>query len=78
MMKVQFYSRANCPLCEEARLMLELVKEDISLDIEEINIEKNDELHEKYLLRIPVIESGGEIIQEGRIDYPTLLEAFTS
>jgi hypothetical protein len=58
--------------------MLELVKEDINLDIEEINIEEDDELHEKYLIRIPVIESGGEIIQEGRIDYPTLLEAFTS
>ena len=78
MMKVQFYSRSNCPLCEEARLMLELVRDDIYLDIEEINIEEDDELHEKYLLRIPVIESGGEIIQEGRIDYPTLLEAFTS
>ena len=77
-MKVQLYSRTNCPLCEEARLMLELVKDDINLDIEEINIEEDDKLHEKYLLRIPVIESGGEIIQEGRIDYPTLLEAFTS
>lgn len=78
MMKVQFYSRSNCPLCEEARLMLELVKDDIYLDIEEINIEEDDKIHEKYLLRIPVIESGGVIIQEGRIDYPTLLEAFTS
>ncbi|MDX1807379.1 MAG: glutaredoxin family protein [Paenisporosarcina sp.] len=77
-MKVQFYSRSNCPLCEEAKLMLELVKEDIYLDVEEINIEEDDELHEKYLLRIPVIESKGQIIQEGRIDYPTLLEAFTS
>ena len=77
-MKVQFYSRSNCPLCEEARLMLELVKEDVYLDVEEINIEEDDELHEKYLLRIPIIESKGQIIQEGRIDYPTLLEAFTS
>lgn len=77
-MKVQLYSRTNCPLCEEARLMLELVKDDINFDIEEINIEEDDELHEKYLLRIPVIESGGKVIQEGRIDYPTLLEAFTS
>ena len=58
--------------------MLELVKEDTSLEIEEINIEEDDELHEKYLLRIPVIMSKGEIIQEGRIDYLTLLEAFTS
>ena len=75
-MKVQLYSRPNCPLCEEARLMLKLVMEDVPLIIEEINIEDNDEIHEKYLLRIPVIVSEGLVIQEGRIDYPTLLEAF--
>ncbi|WP_342543122.1 glutaredoxin family protein [Paenisporosarcina sp. FSL H8-0542] len=77
-MNVQFYSRPNCPLCEDARMMLQLVKEDVELHIEEINIEDNDDIHEKYLLRIPVIESNGVVIQEGRIDYPTLLEAFTS
>ncbi|EPD50609.1 hypothetical protein HMPREF1210_02578 [Paenisporosarcina sp. HGH0030] len=77
-MNVQFYSRPNCTLCEDARMMLQLVKEDVELHIEEINIEDNDDIHEKYLLRIPVIESNGVVIQEGRIDYPTLLEAFTS
>ncbi|MGB3261241.1 glutaredoxin family protein [Paenisporosarcina sp.] len=77
-MNVQFYTRPNCPLCEDARLMLELVKEDVVLHIEEINIEDNDDIHEKFLLRIPVIERDGVVIQEGRIDYPTLLEAFTS
>ena len=76
-MNVQFYSRPNCTLCEDARMMLQLVEEDVELHIEEINIEDNDDIHEKYLLRIPVIESNGVVIQEGRID-PTLLEAFTS
>lgn len=76
-MIVQLYSRPNCPLCEEAKLMLQLVMEDVPLIIEEINIEDHDEIHEKYLLRIPVIESQGWVIQEGRIDYPTLFEAFT-
>lgn len=77
-MKVQLYSRNNCTLCDDARLMLQLVKEDVYLDIEEINIEEVEEIHEKYFLRIPVIEREGEIIQEGRIDYATLLEAFAS
>jgi len=58
--------------------MLQLVNEDVELEIEEINIEEDDHIHEKYLLRIPVIVSNGEVVQEGRIDYPTLLEAFTS
>ena len=77
-LKVQFYSRPNCPLCEDARLLLRLVEEDVQLDIEEINIEDDDQIHEKYLLRIPVIVSNGEVIQEGRIDYPTLVEAFST
>lgn len=76
-MKVYFYTRSNCPLCEEARLMLNLVREDVDIEIEEIDIEKNEKIHEKYLLRIPVVKYDGKIIQEGRIDYPSLVEAFT-
>jgi len=59
-------------------LILKLVEEDVDLDITEINIEENDLIHEKYLLRIPVIVYKDEVVQEGRIDYPTLLEAFIS
>ncbi|WP_075619835.1 glutaredoxin family protein [Paenisporosarcina indica] len=77
-MRVQFYSRPNCPLCEEASLMLRMVEEDVPLEIETINIEDDDTIHEKYMLRIPVIISEGKVIQEGRIDYPTLIEAFSS
>jgi arsenate reductase-like glutaredoxin family protein len=76
-MKVQFYSRPNCSLCEEARLILKLVEEDVNLDITEINIENDDLIHEKYLLRIPVIVYEDKVVQEGIIDYPTLLEAFS-
>lgn len=76
-LRVQFYSRPNCPLCEEARLILRMVEEDVQLEIEYINIEDDENIHEKYLLRIPVIISNGKVIQEGRIDYPTLLEAFS-
>lgn len=77
-MLIQFYTRINCSLCEEARLMLQLVSDDVKLQIEEINIEDDDRIHEKYMIRIPVIEKDGLVIQEGRIDYPTLLEALTT
>lgn len=77
-MEIQFYTRPNCSLCEEARLMIQLVAEDMELEIEEINIEINDRIHEKYMIRIPVIERDGIVILEGRIDYPTLLEALTN
>ncbi|RPJ95747.1 glutaredoxin family protein [Rummeliibacillus sp. TYF005] len=74
MRKIIYYSRPNCELCEEGRLMLNLVKEDIPFDIIEVNIEENDAIHEKYMLMIPVVEKDGEIIQYGSLDYVTLLE----
>lgn len=75
-MIVQFYTRPGCHLCEEARLMLKLVQEDVAFEINEVNIEEDEELHEKYMLMIPVVEFENEIIQYGQVDYATLLDAF--
>lgn len=72
---ITLYTRSNCELCEEAKLMLELVKEDFPLDYQEVDIESDDELHEKYMLMIPVIEKDGEILIYGKIGYVELLEA---
>lgn len=74
-MIVHFYTRPGCHLCDDARMMLKLVQEDVPFQIEEHNIEEEDQLHEKYMLMIPVVEYQGEIIQYGNIDYVTLLEA---
>lgn len=74
MKKVHYYSRPNCELCKEGLLMMQLVQEDVDFELEIINIETNDELHEKYMLMIPVVEIDNEIIQYGQIDYPTILE----
>lgn len=74
-LKVRFYSRPDCPLCEEGLHTLKLVQEDVPFDIELKNIEEDDTLHEKYMLMIPVVEENGRIIQYGQLDYVTLLEA---
>lgn len=75
-MNVHFYTRPGCHLCDNARLMLKLVQEDVSFGINEVNIEEDDALHEKYMLMIPVVEFENEIIQYGQVDYATLLDAF--
>ena len=77
-MRVNFYTRPGCHLCDEARLMIGLVQEDYQLDVEEHNIELDDELHEKYMLMIPVIERNGEVLIYGNIDYVSLVEALDS
>lgn len=74
-MKIQFFSRPDCPLCVEGLTMLKLVQEDVDFDIEVINIEDDDKIHEKYMLMIPVVEKDGEVIQYGNLDYVSLLEA---
>ncbi len=74
-LKVRFYSRPDCPLCEEGLHTLKLVQEDVPFDIELKNIEEDDTLHEKYMLMIPVVEENGRVIQYGQLDYVTLLEA---
>ena len=74
---VKFYSRPNCELCIEGLHTLKIVQEDIAFTIEKYNIEENDTLHEKYMLMIPVVEVNDEVIQYGKLDYPTLFEALS-
>lgn len=74
-MIVKFYSRPNCELCVEGLQTLKIVQEDVAFTIEQYNIEESDMLHEKYMLMIPVVEKDGKVIQYGRLDYVTLLDA---
>lgn len=74
-MNVKYYSRANCGLCVDGLRTLKLVQEDIAFDIEIIDIEKDDAIHERYMLMIPVVEKEGQILQYGNLDYATLAEA---
>jgi len=75
---VKFFSRDNCGLCVDGLLTLKLVQEDINFDIEIINIEEDESIHEKYMLMIPVVEKDGQVIQYGNLDYATLMEHLCS
>lgn len=72
---ITLYTRANCPLCEEAKLMLLLVQEDFAVEWEEVDIESDEALHEKYMLMIPVIEHNGRTAIYGKVGYIELVEA---
>lgn len=74
-MIIKFYSKPDCGLCIEGLHTLKIVQEDIDFTIEHYNIEEDDEVHEKYMLMIPVVEYKGEVVQYGHLDYATLYEA---
>ncbi|PPA70162.1 glutaredoxin family protein [Jeotgalibacillus proteolyticus] len=71
-MKVEFYTRPNCGLCDEAKLMLSLVQEEVPFTLIEHNIEERDDWTEEYGLLIPVVKVDGEVVQYGKVDYVTL------
>ena len=66
---VKLYARPDCHLCDEARDGLEaMVAEGAGFEIEEVDIDSDDELHSRYLERIPVIAIGDEVICELGLD----------
>lgn len=75
-MHVNFYTKRNCSLCKEAELMMQLVQEDFPLTWTAIDIEENDKLHEKYMLKIPVIANDDDELLYGMISYIDLVELF--
>lgn len=63
--KVTVYSRPDCHLCDEALGQIrELASDGPPFTLEVIDIEKDDELMKRYLERIPVVETGGEVVSE--------------
>ena len=75
-MDVIFYTKSNCPLCDEAEQMMQLVQEDYPLKWTSFNIEEDDEKHEQYMLMIPVIEKDGHVLCFGNISYMDVISLF--
>lgn len=75
-MHVNFYTKPGCHLCDEAETMMKLVQEDFPLTWTTIDIETDDESHEKYMMMIPVVEKDGEVVAFGSIGYVDLIDLF--
>ncbi|MDO8636050.1 MAG: glutaredoxin family protein [Dehalococcoidia bacterium] len=64
MIRLTFYSKPNCPLCDEARDMLEDVNQEFALVVTEINILRSPAIYEKYKYIIPVLElENGQVVK---------------
>ena len=75
---VVLYARPDCHLCDEARAGLErMLANRHSFELEEVNIESDEELHARFLERIPVVELDGKIVSELFLDRPALESRLT-
>ncbi|MEN1967275.1 glutaredoxin family protein [Lentibacillus sp. N15] len=75
MSHVIFYTKNNCPLCEDARALLKLLQQDYSFTMEERDIYTNDEWLEKYQLLIPYVKVNTVELNCEQINYDTLEDA---
>jgi glutaredoxin len=66
--KVKFYTKENCLLCEKAKAILVDLAKEFPLEIVERDIYKDDVLLELYQVMIPVVEIDSEQIAYGIIE----------
>ena len=65
---VTLYGRPGCCLCDEARVRLERLRASHPFALREVDITSDDELHLRFLERIPVIALDGEEIYDYEVD----------
>jgi len=61
-MTVTFYTRRGCHLCDDAKRVLQAVREKSAFDLAEIDIDTDPELVREYGWDVPVIEIGEETL----------------
>jgi len=68
MHQVTLYTREGCCLCDQAREVLERLRQRHPFALEERDIESDDGLFRAYLERIPVVAIDGQEIFELFVD----------
>ena len=69
---ITIYQRDGCHLCAIAHAQLIELQADHEFELAQVNIESSDELHRRYLERIPVIALSGEELYDFEIDLADL------
>jgi glutaredoxin len=63
---LDLYTKADCPLCEAMKAELRLARVEPPFRLEEVDIERDPDLHARYALSIPVVEFAGRTLAKGR------------
>ncbi|WP_051223746.1 glutaredoxin family protein [Conexibacter woesei] len=68
MATIDLYGRPGCHLCDDARAQLLALQPEYGFRLNDIDIEADDDLHKRYLERIPVIVLDGEHLFDFFVD----------
>jgi glutaredoxin len=75
MVNLTLYGKAGCHLCEDARLVVEEVRAELGVEVEEVDITTDPVLFRRYGERIPVVALEGEDVLELQFDAAALRRA---
>jgi glutaredoxin len=70
--RVEFYTKQGCCLCDEAKAVLAAVRREIPFELSEIDIESTPELLATYGERIPFVTIDGRPAFKFRVDEAAL------
>ncbi len=76
--RVVLYTKEGCCLCDRAKQVLDRLKEEFALDIEEVDIAEDPALLERYGYVIPVVVIDGKLTLESKITEFYLRKALAS
>jgi len=76
MVRLTFYFKKGCWLCDSAEEMLNGVREKFDVKINKVDIDSDDELYEMYRFDIPVFEFKDGSKLHGRVRNKNLLKKF--
>jgi len=71
---VTVYGKPGCCLCETAVAVLQRLRAVHPFALEEVDITRDDAVHKRFLVRIPVIALDGEELYDYEIDEQDLAE----
>jgi glutaredoxin len=73
-MKVTVYTRSGCHLCDEAKHVIESVRQRAAFDYEEFDIDSDPQLRKLYNEEVPVIAIDGKKAFKYRVTPAELLK----
>jgi glutaredoxin len=75
---VELYGRPGCCLCDDARAVLEGLRDELGFALVELDIAADDAAHRAYFERIPVVRLNGVELFDFHVDEAVLREALAS
>ncbi len=58
--QITIYGRPGCHLCDDVEKMIKRLRNDFPLILTLVDITQDDQLHQKYMFTIPVVEIDGD------------------